>query len=158
MALPAAHTNYGEIMESRPGRAMVELHDEAITALLAAIEAIAAQKIEERFNETAAAMQAVTALYAMIDQNNGGELALNLGRVYHDVLTKLGRLAFDSDPTTLARQSIDLLKPLRDAWDGLDRREAGEEEPVAPVRKIISGAKASAGSKVSAVPSQASPA
>ena len=158
MALPAAHTNYGEMMESRPGRAMVELHDEAITALLAAVEAIAAQKIEERFTETAAAMQAVTALYAMIDQTNGGELAVNLGRVYHDVLTKLGRIAFDSDPATLARDSISLLKPLRDAWDGLDRREAGEEEPVAPVRKIVSGVKASASAKVKAVPSEISPA
>lgn len=143
MALPAAHTNYGEMMESRPGRAMVELHDEAITALLAAIEAIAAEDIEERFNETAAAMQAVTALYTMVDQANGGELAVNLGQIYHDVLAKLGRIAFDSDPAKLAKESVDLLKPLRDAWDGLDRREAGEEQPVAPVQRVISSAKAS---------------
>ncbi len=142
MALPAAHTNYGEMLESRPGRAMVELHDEAITALLAAIEAIADRNIEERFNETAAAMQAVTALYTMIDQTNGGALAVNLGRVYHDVLTKLGRISFDQDPAALARDSIDLLKPLRDAWDGLDRREAGEEEPVVPVQEVVSRAKA----------------
>lgn len=142
MALPAAHTNYGEMMESRPGRAMVELHDEAITALIEAIEAIAAQNIEARFNETAAAMQAVTALYTMIDQPNGGELAVSLGRVYHDVLTKMSRIAFDSDPAKLARESIGLLTPLRDAWAGLDRRDAGEDEPVAPVHKIISDAKA----------------
>ncbi len=142
MALPAAHTNYGEMMESRPGRAMVELHDEAINALFEAIDAIGVQNIEMRFNETAAAMQAVTALYTMIDQANGGELAANLGRVYHDVLTKLGRISFDSDPALLARQSIDLLTPLRDAWAGLDRRDAGEDPPVAPVQKVISGAKA----------------
>ncbi len=143
MALPAAHTNYGEMIESRPGRAMVELHDEAINALYDAIEAIDTQNIEQRFNETAAAMQAVTALYAMIDQANGGELALNLGRVYQDVLAKLGRISFVSDPAKLARDSIELLTPLRDAWAGLDRRDAGEEPPVAPVQKVISGAKAS---------------
>ncbi|WP_282609737.1 flagellar protein FliS [Pelagibius sp. Alg239-R121] len=141
MALPAAQYNYGEITESRPGRVMVELHDEAILALSDVLDAIGAQDIETRFNETAAAMQAVTALYTMLDHVNGGELAANLGRIYSTVLANLGRISFTNDPS-LASESVELLTPLRDAFDDLDRREHGEQENLDHARNIVSGARA----------------
>lgn len=145
MALPAAQYNYGETPDARPGRIMVELHDEAITALSEAIQAIAEEEIEKRFNETAAAMQAVTALYTMLDHDNGGVLASNLGRIYSDVLGKLSRISFSNDPA-LAADSIALLQPLRAAWDDLDRREHDDAEPEAGqqdhARAIVSGARA----------------
>ena len=145
MALPAAQYTYGEMPEKRPGRIMVELHDEAITALTDTITAIAEGEIETRFNETAAAMQAVTALFTMLDQDNGGVLASDLGRIYSDVLAKLSRIAFSNDPA-LAQDSIDLLQPLRTAWDELDQREqAAAEDGEASkdhARAIVSGARA----------------
>lgn len=145
MALPAAQYNYGETPEKRPGRIMVELHDEAIIALSDTITAIGEGDIETRFNETAAAMQAVTALYTMLDQDNGGVLASNLGRIYSDVLAKLSRIAFSNDPT-LAKDSIELLKPLRTAWDELDQREQemleDGEANKDHARAIVSGARA----------------
>jgi flagellar protein FliS len=140
MALPVVQHHYDEMIQSHPGLLMVELHDEAITALTGAVEAIAAHEIETRFNETAAAMQAVTALYAMLDRDNGGELAANLSGVYEAVLTKLGRICFTNDPA-LAGESIELLSPLREAWAALEQRENGAAKVRKHARNIISGAK-----------------
>lgn len=145
MALPAAQYNYGDTPEKRPGRIMVELHDEAIDALSDITKAIADGDIESRFNETAAAMQAVTALFTMLDHENGGVLASNLGRIYSDVLAKLSRISFSNDPA-LATESIELLAPMRTAWDDLDRREQQalekSEMDEEHARSIVSGARA----------------
>jgi flagellar protein FliS len=58
-----------------------------------------------------------------LDMEKGGEIADQLGRIYRFVLAQLIRINIHSDAEGAAK-IIDLLKPLRDAWQEVDQRMA----------------------------------
>jgi flagellar protein FliS len=96
-------------------------YDETIAALEDAIEAIADGDIERRFNSVVVATGLIVELAKALDEENGGEVAQNLGQLYVFILTHLPHVNIDNDSNP-ARNAIRLLKPLRDAWHELDAR------------------------------------
>jgi flagellar secretion chaperone FliS len=116
-----------ELRHVSGARLVATFYDEAIAALEDAIEAIAEGDIERRFNSVVVATGVITALANALDEEAGGEIAQNLGRLYLFIVSHLPRININNDPNP-ARNAIRLLKPLRDAWDELDSRLDAEDD------------------------------
>lgn len=127
MPLEATEAFRSEVARARPTRLVVMLYDEAITGLVAAINAIRDNNIEERCNRINVVTELVATLHLSLDMEKGGDLAEQLGSIYRFTLGQLIRINISSDAEKAA-QIIDVLKPLRDAWDEVDQRVAKGED------------------------------
>ena len=116
-----------EVGKAFPSRLIVMLYDEAIAALVAAIDAIGRGDIEGRFNATNRTSEVISELYLSLDMEQGGSIAEGLGGIYNFILTQLPRINFDNDPD-IAEQAIKLLRPVRQSWFELDERIHAEVE------------------------------
>jgi flagellar protein FliS len=123
MPLTATEAFRSEVTRARPTRVVVMLYDEAIASLEAAIAAMQQNAIEERCNRVNVVTEIVATLHMSLDMENGGEIAEQLGRLYRLILARLIRINIQSDAAG-ATKIIDLLTPLRDAWEEVDRRMA----------------------------------
>ena len=119
-----------ELQHVSGARLVATFYDEAIAALEDAIEAIAAGDIERRFNSIVVATGLIVELAKALDEEAGGEIAQNLGKLYIFIVSQLPLVNINNDPNP-ARNAIRLLSPLRDAWDELDTRlDAGDDRSV----------------------------
>ena len=123
MPLTATEAFRSEVTRARPTRVVVMLYDEAIASLAAAIAAMQQNAIEERCNRVNVVTEIVATLHMSLDMENGGQIAEQLGRLYRLILARLIRINIQSDAAG-ATKIIDLLTPLRDAWEEVDRRMA----------------------------------
>ena len=138
MPLTATDAFRSEVSRARPTRVVVMLYDEAIASLTAAIKAMQQNEIEERCNRINVVTEIIGTLHMSLDMDKGGEIAEQLGHLYRFVLAQLIRININSD-TEGAAKIIELLRPLRDAWDEVDQRlaEGGCEELVSVETAIL---------------------
>ncbi len=136
MPLTATDAFRSEVNRARPTRVVVMLYDEAIASLISAIKAIDQNNIEQRCNSVNVVTEIVATLHMSLDMENGGEIADQLGRLYRFVLAQLIRINIHSDAEGAAK-IIDLLMPLRDAWDEVDRRMVEGEDQTAVEAAIL---------------------
>src|SRR3546814_18805624 len=93
--------------------------------------------IEERCNRLNVVTEIIATLHMGLDMENGGEISEELGRLYRFILARLIRINIQSDAAGAAK-IIDLLTPLREAWDEVDQRmalrddHAAVEAPIPP--------------------------
>lgn len=128
MPLTATDAFRSEVTRARPTEIVVMLYNEAILSLTAAIKAMQQNDIEERCNRVNVVTEIVGTLHMSLDMEEGGDIADQLGSLYRFVLAQLIRINIHSDAEGAAK-IIDLLKPLRDAWQEVDQRMArGEDE------------------------------
>ncbi len=127
MPLTATEAFRSEVARARPTRVLVMLYNEAINGLAAAIKAIGDNEIEERCNRINVVTEIVATLHMSLDLEKGGDVAEQLGGLYRYILAQLIRINIHSD-AEMAAQIIDVLKPLRDAWEEVDRRMAEGED------------------------------
>lgn len=128
MPLTATDAFRSEVTRARPTEIVVMLYNEAILSLTAAIKAMQQNDIEERCNRVNVVTEIVGTLHMSLDMEQGGDIADQLGSLYRFVLAQLIRINIHSDAEGAAK-IIDLLKPLRDAWQEVDQRMArGEDE------------------------------
>lgn len=123
MPLTATDAFRSEVSRARPTRVVVMLYDEAIASLKAAIEAMEQNEIEERCNRINVVTEIIGTLHMSLDMDKGGEIAEQLGQLYRFVLAQLIRVNISSDVEGTAR-IIELMTPLRDAWEEVDQRLA----------------------------------
>jgi flagellar protein FliS len=137
MPLTATDAFRSEVTRARPTRVVVMLYEEAIAALTAAIEAMAQNDIEARCNHVNVVTEIVGTLHMSLDMEQGGEIADRLGRLYRYILAQLIRINIHSDAEGAAK-IIDLLQPLRDAWEEVDQRLAsGDSEDQASMEATL---------------------
>jgi len=141
MPLTATDAFRSEVTRARPTRVVVMLYDEAIASLAAAIEAMAQNQIEERCNRVNLVTEIIGTLHMSLDMENGGEISDQLGSLYRFVLAQLIRINIHSD-AALAAKVIELLTPLRDAWEEVDQRMARGDDHAAVEATILSRLKA----------------
>lgn len=141
MPLTATEAFRSEVTRARPTRVVVMLYDEAIASLAAAIEAMEQNHIEERCNRVNVVTEIIGTLHMSLDLENGGEIAEQLGSLYRFVLAQLIRINIHSDAKGAAKV-IDLLAPLRDAWDEVDMRLANGDDHAAVEATILRRLKA----------------
>ena len=136
MPLTATDAFRSEVTRSRPTRVVVMLYNEAIASLDAAIEAMKHNEIEERCNRLNVVTEIIGTLHMSLDMENGGEIADQLGRLYRYVLAQLIGINIRSDAEKAAKM-IDLLEPLRDAWEEVDQQMANNEDLVSVEATIL---------------------
>lgn len=98
-----------------PARQIVMLHDGAIQRIQEAKAAIAARRIEARFNLVMKAHAIVGALQSCLDFDHGGEVAPLLDRFYGYVLGRLTLINLRDDPA-ICDELVRLLRQMRDSW------------------------------------------
>ncbi len=128
MPLTASEEFREVITRTRPTRLVVMLYDEAIASLDEAIAAIRRGDIEGRCNSINLTTEIIATLHMGLDMENGGEISDSLESLYRFVLAQLIRINIRSDAIATAR-IIDVLTPLREAWQELDQRVVAGEAP-----------------------------
>ena len=98
-----------------PARQIVMLYDGAIQRIQEAKAAIAARRIEARFNSVMKAHAIVAALQSCLDFDQGGEVAPLLDRFYGYVLGRLTLVNVRDDPA-ICDELVRLLRQMRDSW------------------------------------------
>src|SRR3546814_19630752 len=92
--------------------------------------------IEERCNRLNVVTEIIATLHMGLDMENGGEISEELGRLYRFILARLIRINIQSDAAGAAK-IIDLLTPLREAWEEVDQRMALGDDHAAVEAAIL---------------------
>lgn len=141
-----------QIMTASPAMLVFMLFDKAISSLNAAVRAIAANDVQERWRANNRAMEVIFHLQMTLNMELGGEVAENLDRLYGFMLNRLPRVDMKNDPKP-AEEVIELLEPLRESWRELANqgdkpaREAAKIAAEAAKAKVAADAKAAAEAK-----------
>ena len=107
-----------QVMTAPPAKLVFMLYDKAVLSLKEAIAAIEAGNIEGRWKANKRAYEIISHMWSTLDLENGGEIADNLDRLFSFMLSRLPEVDFNNDPAP-AQEVIDLLEPLRQAWQQL---------------------------------------
>ena len=90
---------YGQAAETlAPLKQIVLLYDGAIRRIREARQAIELSRINERHAAVEKASAIIDALHAALDHERGGEIALQLDRIYTYLSFRLQRVNLDNDP------------------------------------------------------------
>lgn len=98
-----------------PGQIVVLLHEGAIRFLKQAVEALDEKKYVEKGRLITRAIDIISELNSALDMEKGGEVAVNLRRLYLFMNEHLLAANFKKDPGML-RQVIRMLEELHSGW------------------------------------------
>jgi flagellar protein FliS len=120
------------VLTTSPAKRVALALDLCITSLREAAAAAKEGEIEKRAIANGRARRIVMALEATLDAKQGGEIASNLAQLYSYAQRRLSQVDFANDHEA-ASEVADLMAPLRDAWQELDRNghDAGAAAPQA---------------------------
>ncbi len=107
-----------QLLSASPAKLVAMLYDKAIGCLREAIRACEAGEVEARWRANGRAMEIITHLWMTLDMEKGGEIAVNLDRLYRFMLARLPEVDLHNNPGP-ARDAINLLEPLRRSWHTL---------------------------------------
>jgi flagellar secretion chaperone FliS len=115
-----------------PGELVVMLYKGAARFLVSAIAAVEAHDVQTASNKFLLAQAIITELTETLDMKQGGDLAINLGRIYEYMNYRLidANLRKDAQP---AREILALQRELLPAWE-----QAARETKAAPARTFVS--------------------
>jgi flagellar protein FliS len=126
-----------QILSASPARLVFMLYERAITSLNEAIAAIDAGQIEARWRANKRATEIISHMWSTLDHERGGEIAMNLDRLFAYMMRRLPEIDMKNDRNTAA-EIIQLLQPLRNAWYEISNA------PVSPLDAPITGPSAAA--------------
>jgi flagellar protein FliS len=106
---------------------IIQVYDSAIKSFRKANESFADEKWEAGRDDLEHAKRCVTHLYTTLDEDQGGEVAERLGKLYTFVICQCDIAAATKDKK-LIDSNIKVLSNLRDGWSGL-KDEQLESEP-----------------------------
>jgi flagellar protein FliS len=104
-------------------RLVILMYDGAIGALNKALAAIEEGDLEGRCKAVNMALDILTQLCMSLDHDQGGQVAGNLDKLYRFMIARLARTNLLNDPEP-AREVLQLLDPLYQAWRTLDQQIA----------------------------------
>ena len=115
-----------------PGELVVMLYKGAARFLASAIAAVEAKDLQTASNKFLLAQAIISELTETLDMKQGGDLAINLGRIYEYMNYRLidANMRKDAKP---AREVEGLLRELLPAWE-----QAVLQEKAAPPRRLVS--------------------
>ncbi len=124
----AATNKYFEnqMMSASPVRMVVMVYDQAILSLSRVITAVEAGDIEGRWKANQNASECIWELMTAVDQEQGGDVASYLDRLYRFMIRRLLEVDIRNDASP-ARDVINLLEPLRESWRELERQMESEQ-------------------------------
>ncbi|UCF67831.1 MAG: flagellar export chaperone FliS [Acidobacteriota bacterium] len=104
---------------------IVRLYDGMIGYLRLAAEMFDARRFSAAADPIRRAADIVGELQAVLDLEQGADVAFNLDRLYTYARRRIMESHLQSNPAGL-REVADLLEPLRDAWNEAQQRQAGQ--------------------------------
>ena len=119
-----------QIIAANPAQRVVMLYDAAIRALQNARQAALDQRIQDRFNATQKATDIIAHLMDTLDKDKGGEIAVNLDRLYRHLMLRIVVINVKND-VAAADEVVGHLRQLREAWVTL-AQQLGQTQPSEP--------------------------
>lgn len=110
------------VSTARPAEMTAMLLEEAVSALKESIQAIHNGAIEARYTASARAMKVVGFLHETLNFEDGGDVAMNLDRIYRIAMARITRINPFNDAES-AYAAINVLRPQAEAWRELDQQE-----------------------------------
>lgn len=112
-----ALSSYGKIAntETNPLKQIVMLYDGAIKFLNLTITDIENEDYVAKAEHSTRALDIINYLQSILDFEQGGEVAESLDNLYRHTVVVILRASGELD-VDLMRQAIELLQPVRDAW------------------------------------------
>lgn len=117
-----------QVMTASPAKLVYMLYDRAISSLREAIAAIEAGEIEARWKANKRAMDILEHMWTTLDMEQGAEISDNLNQLLPFMMMRLPDVDLQNDPAP-AREVIELLEPLRDAWRELATKGGSTDAP-----------------------------
>jgi len=114
-----------QILSAKPEKLILMLYDGAIRFIQQGIKAMKENKIEPAHNNLLRAQNIMVELMASLNFERGGELAVNLFRIYEFMHYTLVQANVKKDAEQLNR-ICDQLKRLRDSWAQALKKEENE--------------------------------
>lgn len=111
----AQHYKEQQILNATPAERVVLLYDGAIKFLLQAKHAIEEKDIQGRFNANKRASDIIFYLQDTLNMENGGEIAVNLYRIYGYMLRRLIEVDIKNDVEAVD-DVISKLRELNASW------------------------------------------
>lgn len=107
------------VSAARPAEMTALLLEASIDSLEQAISAIEAGDIQERYTASARAMKIVGFLHETLNYEDGGDVAINLDRVYRLAMARIARINPFNELFS-AEAAIRVLQPQAEAWRAID--------------------------------------
>lgn len=105
-----------DVLSMSPGRRLVLLYTHLLSSLRQALAAIQAGRGEDRVARLLKAHQILEELRYTLDYDQGGEIAVNLGRLYDHFMEQI--LACSREPDALRLEGVvKCVAELHEAWD-----------------------------------------
>ena len=155
----AQHYREQQILNASPAERIVLLYDGAINFLLKAKRAIEENDIQVRYNSNKKACDILEYLQETLDMEKGGEVAMNLSRVYFSMQRRLVRVDMQNTFEPID-EIVPELRMLRESWSKIANGEVpldvkNEEnvsvsKPVAPAATANSAPTSQAGQSTAA--------
>ena len=111
----AQHYRDNQINTSSPAETVLMLYDGMIKFLRAAIERLEQGDVEEKAKLIEKAVNIIDYLQSCLDKEKGGEIAVNLDRLYGYMMIQLTEANLKNDRVKIDDVII-LIQPIRDAW------------------------------------------
>jgi len=130
MSAKGVYSEYkkNKIITSTGAELIVQFYDEMIKniqlarVILIKGDTLTFDEIKEKNKAISKSMNIVTGLADALDMEKGGEIAVNLGRLYEFINMRLLNANANNDPVMLD-EALRVLHELREAWEGILKQE-----------------------------------
>ena len=110
---------------------ILKVYDGAILAFRKASEKYTDNNFSDGYEQLEKAKKFLTHLYTTLDLEKGGDIAVNLGKLYAFIINQTN-VATSTKETTLLKSNIELLENLRSSWAELkNKSEAADKSKIA---------------------------
>jgi flagellar protein FliS len=118
-----------ETLGKSPLELVLQVYDGAISELTTARGKYADHKFADGYNHIQRAERMITHLYTTLDMDAGGEVAVNLAKLYAWVITKLHEVQATKE-TARFDECLRVLANLREAWAAIRTQATPPRTPV----------------------------
>ncbi|MBU8932752.1 MAG: flagellar export chaperone FliS [candidate division Zixibacteria bacterium] len=114
---------------------ILQVYDGALAAYRQASTHYKKKENEEGYEQLQRAKRFITHLYTTLNNDEGGEIATNLGKIYAFLIAQISLIEATKDLTVID-DNINILNELREGWQGL--KDQGSDEISDPVTPAVS--------------------
>jgi flagellar protein FliS len=137
MTAKAAFDEYkrNKIVTASGVELIVQFYDEMIRniqiarSILTKGDTLTFDEIKEKGKVISKAMNIVTGLAEALDMEKGGDISINLSKLYEFVNMRLLNANLNNDPAMLD-EALRVLHELREAWEGILKQESEDRQKV----------------------------
>ncbi len=125
------------VLTSNPVRQVILLYEKAIACLEEAVEVMEKnlqdhESIKVKYENLGRATEILTVLKAMLNMEEGGEIAKNLSEIYQALLNDLVRITAKGDEPETIKKMVKVLRGLKESWEEVERKVYGRPQEATP--------------------------